>query len=1044
MSHLNYQLAFIVMKRIQILRLALAISVLFIPQNVLAQRTVNGKVTEAGTDEGIPGATIQIKGTTKGTVTDFDGNFSLQVTDNDILIISFVGYLTKEVNVKEEPFLAISLNVDIEELEEVVVIGYGKVEEKDVTGVVSKIDAETFNKGMFASPEALINGKVAGLSMTSSGGEPGAQLNIRIRGGTSLSASNQPLFVVDGVPLDSEPNNPSGMAGARNPLNFINSSDIADITVLKDASAAAIYGSRGANGVIIITTKSGSSSKPEFSYDGSFTMTTFSDPGDFLSTEEFIYTIETKAPGKLSELGNSDTDWVDEVTRMSYGTNHNLSASFGNKSTKVRISGNYLLLNGILETSKSERIAGSINATQKLLNDDLTITLNTKHSANDDRFAPVVMNTAFAFDPTQSVTIDDPTYGGYYEHENPLAPTNPVSTIYQTYDIGKSYRNLLSLKLDYSIPFIEGLSVKTNTSIDITEGKRQLWQPETLKSNSNPNGQFIYAKDNSTSRLAEVYLNYTKFLEASDLQMDYTAGYSYQDWEKYRPRKELMDTVVSSTLGIDPEKVISNSELDNISSRLNDINSEADTLESRLISFWGRANFSFKDRYILTATLRRDGSTRFAPANQWGNFPSLALGWRVMEESFAQPLKSIFSDLKLRYSWGITGSQEIPDYLWSTTYAQSQVGAKVILGDEVITTLRPTAVDPNIKWEQTTSSNIGIDFGILGGRLFGSLDYYKKTTDDLIMEIPAPAGSVPGDLVYKNVGSMDNTGFEVLLNATAIDKNDWRLNFNFNASTNRNKVTKITEGDGQLLRGTISGAGFGSRIQVLRVGHPAYSFYVYEHILDDNGNPRGDGFDYNGDGFINDLDIYVDQLTLDTTGDGIPDSSDGVINENDRVIQGKPWPDWSFGLTSNVGYKKFDLSFTFRAQVGAYTYNNIAAAYGAYKVADGIAPTNIHRSAYSNDFRYQQVFSNVYVENANFVRLDNVSLGYRHDVSDRMNIRAYFTASNLLLITGYSGVDPEAGPPPTSNQEERNSFGIDNNLYPRGRTFIIGFNINFK
>ena len=710
----------------------------FLLFSAYAQSVITGQISDKTDGYGIPGVTIQIKGTTKGTVTDFDGKYQIQASEGDILIISSVGYISQEVSVQAASTIDVSLSPDIQQLEEVVVIGYGKVEEKDVTGVVNKVDSKLFNGGVVASPDALINGKVAGVNMTSSGGEPGAQINIRIRGGTSLSASNQPLFVIDGVPIDSEPNNPDGLGGSRNPLNFINPNDIADITVLKDASAAAIYGSRGANGVIIITTKTGTSGKPSFTYDGNFTVTTFDNPNKFLNRNDFVLTVERRAPGKVDELGNSNTDWVDEVTRVAQGMNHNLSASFGSKNGEYRISTNYQKLDGVLETSSTERIAASLNATQRLLNDDLTLTFNSKHSINNDRFAPGVINTAFSFDPTQPIRVEDPTFGGYFEHENLLAPVNPVSRINQTFDLGRSSRNLIAVKVDYKIPSVEGLSINSQTSLDLVKGKRQLWQPETLKSNANPNGQFLYEDDESTSRLGEIYLNYSKSLNSTELSMDFTAGYSYQDWEKFRPRRELMDEVQATSLGIDSEKIVSDGQLSDINASLNRINSETDTLENRLISGWGRANFSFQDKYLFTTTIRRDGSTRFGQSNRWGNFPSLAVGWRVMEESFTSFLKPHFSDLKFRFSWGITGSQEIPDYLWSTTYAFSQVGAQVIFGDEVISTLRPTAVDPNIKWEETTSSNLGVDFGILEGKIYGSIDLYEKTTDDLIMEISIP------------------------------------------------------------------------------------------------------------------------------------------------------------------------------------------------------------------------------------------------------------------------------------------------------------------
>ncbi len=1019
---------------------------LIIATSTFSQRTVTGKVADANDGFGIPGATVTIKGTTTGTITDFDGNFSIQANENDVLVVSFVGYESQEITVGSQSVINVDLGVDIQELEEIVVIGYGQVERGDVTGVVSKIDTRTFNRGVVTSPDRLIAGKVAGVQITPTGGEPGGQVNIRIRGGTSLNASNEPLFVIDGIPLDNTSHNPGGMTGGRNPLNFINPSDIADITVLKDASAAAIYGSRGANGVIIITTKQGQAGKLQLTYDGNYTITSFDNTNDFLNTEEFIFTVGRRGPKFIESLGDSDTDWVDEVTQVAQGQNHNISASFGGSSNTFRVSVNYQNLDGVLKTSNTERIAASINATQKLLNDDLTIQFNSKHSLTNDRFAPNQIGTALTFDPTQSVFSDDSTTGFYYEHSAELAADNPVSQIDQTFGLGRTARNLISANLNYNLPFAEGLSLKMNYSYDRTDGVRQRWQPGTLQSAINFEGSFLYEDFNRDSELFESYLNYTKDLSGVGLKVDLTAGYSYQDFFKEFPRFEKIDSIPVTRYEInDPEEIITDSKLNSLKPIL--FQPIFDQFENRLISFWGRANLHFKDRYLLTATLRRDGSTRFGEDNRWGLFPSLAAGWRILDEPFASPLTSVFTDLKARVSWGITGSQEIGDYLYVNLYEPGGERAQYIFGNDTINTIRPNAVDPGIKWEETSSINFGLDYGILGGRIYGSFEYYEKKTSDLLFEINFPAGTLTGDEAVTNIGEMNNKGFEMVINGTAIDQPDLSLDLTFNAAYNKNEIIKLDNSNAPDFLGYpvggISGQGLDQRIQILRVGHPAYSFFVREHIRDANGNPLPDGTDHNGDGLTDDLDIYVDQLTVDTDGDGVPDAADGIINEADLVIKDKPWPDWTLGFTSNARYKNFDLAMTFRSQLGGYVYNNVSSQNGAYIGVNGaFAPNNIHRSAYTNDFREYQVLSDVYLEDGSFLRLDNITLGYSFGPLEKIRARAYLTVSNVFVISGYSGVDPEVGP--STGASDRNAFGIDNNLYPRGRTFLLGLNVTFN
>lgn len=1006
--------------------MAVGFILLLIPGLLIAQRSVKGTVTDPGDDSSIPGAAVLLKGTSTGVVTDIDGNFEIIIPESGgILIFSSVGYQTKEVAIGTQSVINVAMPLDIQQLDEVVVIGYGQIEKGDITGVVSKVDSRTFNRGVLTSPDQLIAGKVAGVQITSNSGRPGDQVSIRLRGGTSLSASNEPLFVVDGVPLDNTAHNPGGMTGGRNPLNFINPADIADITVLKDASAAAIYGSRGANGVIIITTKSGAGSEPgkvRFSYDGNYSASVLTQRVDVLNRDEFVFTVERRGQRWVNSLGDANTDWTEEVLQLAHGHNHTLSASMGGKGTTLRASVNYQNLNGVLQTENTERISGSLNLTQKLLNDNLTLQLNTKHALTNDRFAPNVVGTALLFDPTQPIRNDNAETGFYYEHEQELAPDNPVSTINQTYEIGRSYRNLINLSATYDFPFLEGLSGQVNYAHDRTDGKRQRFQPETLQSVRNQQGWFQFEDFNRNSNLLETYLTYTTEI-AGNTKMELTGGYSYQDFFREFPNYRKIDTIPVSRYGISsPLSIIEDSRLEELNSIL--FKPQFDQFENRLISFWGRANFTILDRYLLTATLRRDGSTRFGEDNRWGLFPSLAVGWRILDESFADGLNTIFTDLKLRVSYGVTGSQEIEDYLYVNLYESGQETAQYIFGNDTINTLRPNAVDPSIKWEETQSWNVGLDYGIVGGKIHGTLDFYRKLTSDLLFEIPFPAGTLTGDEAVTNIGEMENMGIELSVNANLVNTSELKWDISFNGSYNKNEILKLDNSNlpdfiGYPVGG-ISGQGLDQRIQVLRVGSPANSFFTYEHIRDDNGNPVLD-MDRNGDRVTDDLDVYVDQ------------NGDGIINQQDLIVGENPAPDFIFGFTSNTQWKNWDFSLTLRAQLGNWTYNNVFSQNGAFEgVNNNFAPNNIHRSAYTNEFSSYQVLSDVYLENGSFMRLDNFTVGYTFNSLEAINLRTYLTASNPLLITGYSGLDPEAG-----------INGIDNNLYPRSQTFLFGVSAQF-
>ncbi len=990
-----------------------------------AQQTVSGIVTDALDGTTLPGVTVQVKGTQNGAITDIDGKYTLSVSPEDVLVFTYVGYSSVEQTVGQRTDISIALQTDVQELSEIVVIGYGQVEKGDVTGVVNKIDEKEFNKGMIVSPERLIAGKVAGVQITPNSGEPGGGTSIVIRGGSTLGGGSAPLYVVDGVVLSS-----GGVAGTRNPLSFINPADIADITILKDASAAAIYGSQGAAGVIIITTKSGTSGKPKFTYDGSVSVSSIVGRTNMLNTEEFIFTVERQAPQNRDDLGVdevlSNTDWFDEITRTAVGQNHNLSSSFGlGANTKSRVSLNYQNLDGVINTSNTERIAGSLNINHKALNGDLTLTWNSKHAVINNRFAPNETGNALIMAPTQPIRDTDSTY---FQWQNPLAPGNPVSSIDRTFNIGRSIRNLYSLNIEYKIPFIQGLSFNAIGSYDKSDG---LSQVVTRVANRNQDtGGFSYQEDNDISRNLESYFSYKTSVSGFDL--DFTLGYSYYDRSfnvdrNLQLREGTGNEINSDSLRIDsPDQYLSDDQLDALSPFLvsPQVFQEAN---SRLISYFARANIQFKDRYLLTASLRRDGTSRISDTGEpWRFFPSLAFGWRIIDEPFMESTQNVLSNLKLRVGYGELGDQRnIGDFDNIFFYARGDDRVQYILGNDTINTVRPNPVDEGVTWETTNTLNFGLDFGLFEGRINGSIDYYNKVTSDILLDIIFPIGLIPGDRATTNVASFESNGFELMLNSVVVDKPDLRVDLNFNAAYNQNEITKLNRSndpdDPGIRRSGISG-DVGRTIQVWRVGANNTAFYVWEHKKDANGNILTDGEDHNGDGLANDLDIYVDQ------------NEDGQINENDLIIYKQAAPDWIFGLTTNIQYKKFDLAMTFRGSIGNYVYNNVFSQYGNFEGVQGANfANNIHRSAYETGFNERQLLSSYYVQNASFVKLDNITLGYNFTINDQFNGKVYLTGTNLFNISPYEGIDPEVG----------GINGIDNNAYPVSRMYILGLNLNF-
>lgn len=975
--------------------LLLSFTLLIFSSSYGQERSVSGRVLSADDNAPLPGVNVLLKGTSSGTVTDLNGNYKISVPSSEsVLVFSFIGYGSEEILVGAQSTINVNLTTDISELNEIVVIGYGTIEKKDATGTLAKVSTKEFNKGVISSPDQLIVGKVAGLQINSNG-DPGGGAGIRLRG-VSINGE-YPLIVVDGVPLAE---GGGGVTGGRNPLNFINPSDIADMTVLKDASATAIYGARGANGVIMITTKSGVAGKPKITYDGFYGVSIFTRKPDILTTSEFRQVIKVKAPQALPTLGTADTDWLKEVTRMGQNMQHNVGVSGGFKKTTYTASLNYLKNQGVLRYSDHERINLALRVEQKLLKDKLSLTFNTKNGFTNDLFGPNVVGSATAYDPTRPVYDESNTAtGGYYQWANSIAVGNPVADQEQQNSEGKTFRSLSNLAIRYQIPFIDGLAFNANLSYDYNDGTSTYTRDPLARASVNSGSGSVFSENGTIRKnnLYEYFADYKK--QFGKHKVDAAAGYAWQNF-----RSDF--TLAYSDENPGPDPVI-----------------DAPYVENRLISYFGRMTYDYNGKYLLTGSLRRDGSTRFGPENRWGLFPSVAAGWRVLEENFAAPLTNVFTELKVRASYGVTGNEQIGDYLYSTYYRPSLPGASYQFGDAYVQTLTPNAADPNLKWEETRASNFGIDASMMNGKLTFSVDYYVKNVDDLIFTIAAPAGSVPGDRVTTNIGTVSNKGIELVGTSVIYDNADFKWNLGFNVSYNKNEIVKLDNKTGEDLSefpgyrsGGISG-DIGQTIQIRKVGEPIDAFFVYRHKLNPDGSLV---LDTNGDGIQSNLEMYEDL------------NGDGIINENDLAPLHQPQPKVLMGLTSNMTWKKWDMALTLRGSWGNYVYNNLASSTGYYQRLTDVVTNNIHASALETDFKTRQLFSDYYVQNGSFVKLDNITLGYNFDEFSFGRVRAYLTVQNPLIISPYKGVEPEL------------FGGIDNSPYPRSMTFTVGVNATFK
>ena len=991
---------------------------LFLSIGAFAQQiAVKGHVKDT-TGEPVIGANVLVKGTTNGTITDFDGNFMLNVPKDAILSVSFVGY--KSAEVKAASTVMVTLEDDSQVLDAVVVIGYGSVKKNDMTGSVTAIKPDKLNKGLITNAQDMMTGKIAGVSVISKGGAPGEGATIRIRGGSSLTAENDPLIVIDGLAMDNK-----GVKGLANPLSMVNPNDIESFTVLKDASATAIYGSRASNGVIIITTKKGQAgARPTISYDGNVSVSTVKSTVDVMDGDQFrsfIKDIWGEDSEAYSKLGNANTDWQKEIFRPAVSTDHNLTISGGLKNMPYRVSFGYTNQNGIVKTSKFERYTASVSLAPSFFEDHLKINANLKGMIAKNRYADGgAVGSAVSFDPTQSVRSDDPYhqyyFDGYFQWNtdasslnddtwkrtfNGNAPGNPVALLEEKDDRAISKSLIGNLELDYKFHFLPDLHAHVNGGMDLSTGK-QYTDVSPYSSTNNYYGSYGWGQKDKYNLSLNAYLQYSKDFTDKH-RFDVMAGYEWQHFH---------DTSDQEYWGLYP---LSNNVVENRGQRYNNTSSGSAT-ESYLVSFFGRVNYTLLDRYLFTATVRQDGSSRFHKNNRWGLFPSFALGWKLKEEAFLKDV-DVLSDLKLRLGYGITGQQNINsgDYPYLAVYETNKDGAYYpILGEG--TTYRPNAYNPDLKWEKTTTYNVGLDFGFLNNRINGAVDYYYRKTTDLLNSVFVSAGTNFKNKVLSNVGSLENSGIEFSINSKPVVTTDWTWDLGFNITYNKNEITKLTTGDSEnyyVAAGDNIGGGRDMKAMAHAVGHPASSFYVYQQVYDENGKP-------------------IENEFVDRNGDG-------TINGDDRYFYKKPTADVLMGLTSRLSYKSWDFSFSLRASLNNYVYNSVEAG------GSDCNPTSVYSFGALNNRPLMGVANNIqskndntllsdyFVQNASFMKCDNITLGYSFKKLFGAPIggRVYAAVQNVFTITKYKGLDPEV------------EKGLDNNIYPRPLTTLIGLSLNF-
>ena len=962
------------LKQIQILFL------LFLSIGAFAQQSVSGLITDnSGTP--LPGVNVIIKGTNVGVSSDFDGNYQINVDNGQILVFSYIGYDSVELTVN-------GANQDVKmtesdsELDEVVVIGYGTVKKKDLTGAVDLVTEKNFAKGSVVSPQQLIRGKVAGVSIVSNSGAPGDDSNVLIRGIGSLNLNSNPLYVVDGIPLDS-----GGVGGSRSPLNAINPADIEAISILKDASATAIYGSRAANGVVLITTKKGKTGDLKFNFSSRSSSFTPIDFVDVLNATQFKYAVQaTGVSDYISRLGSNDTDWQNEIYETARAQNNSFSVSGGLLNMPFRASLGYTDQDGILMGDNFNRMTGSFNIAPSLLDGDLRASLNVRFVRSENDFANRgAIGSAVFFDPTKPVFGSSSNYGGYYTwldstgKKLALSPTNPLALLNLSDDESTVDRIITNLKLDYDLP-LDGLIATVNAGYDNSKGDGFSSQDKNMPTDAAGfNGSNNMYSNETTNLLFDAYLNYA--LESGKSNLSVTAGHSYQSFE-------YDNSSTASIEYLNPDG--------SVNSGSSTSNSFIDTSKNVLLSYFGRINYSFDEKYLLTATLRADASSKLPSNDRWGQFFSAALAWNFYDDGVDK--------LKLRVGFGEVGNVNgLGDYNFLTRYVSSDSQAKYGFGNSFYSTYRPAPINKNLRWEVGQTTNFGIDFTFSDLKLSGSLNAYVKNTNDLIATAVIDPFTNFGTTIDANIGDMENKGVEFQLNSTLYESDDLKFDISYNVSVNDNKITRLDNEQ------NVGGIGFGAFLQRHETGKSPYTYYVYKQIYDHKGRPiEGSYADLNGD---------------------------GRINNDDRYFYKDPYADVLMGLTASITYKDFDLSMASRASLGNYSSNRMMAASVENQIWNLGRLSNVHSSYLDTGFLYfsdKNGVSDHYIQNASFFKLDNVTLGWTVDnVIDNNPMRLYISADNLLTITEYEGIDPEI------------TGGLDSNFYPRSRAIALGLDINF-
>ncbi len=972
-----------------------------------AARTVTGTVVDE-LGEPLIGVSVTIPGQTGGVTTDLDGNFRISLPAGaDKVSFSYVGYNTKEVTVGADTHLNVALEPSSQSLQEMVVIGYGSTKKNDLTGSVAAISEKDFNQGVISSPEELINGKIAGVQITNSGGSPNAGATIRVRGGASLNASNDPLIVLDGVPMEVG----GGIEGSGNFLSLINPNDIESMTILKDASSTAIYGSRASNGVIIITTKKGSGDGVKVSFQTTNSVSHHGRTSPNLTNAQFRDVIKTFGTAEqVALLGNgTDTDWNDEVFQDAFGTDNNISISGRAASwLPFRVALGAMYQDGILRTDNSNRYTANLNLNPQFFNDHLQINLSGKGTYAHNRMANTgAIWNAFAYDPTQPVygTLDasgnqimtpggQPIFGGFHEvtdaANNPAqgAIANPVAMLEQFENRSKVWRFVGNFDVDYRLHPLPELRFHVTGGLDYSRGTRTESVCQNNFDNYTSGGyRYTAGPQRNTNKLLTVYANYNKNFDAINSTVDATIGYDYQHWRNDYPAYDTFNEA---------------GEVTNTSQAYDERHS--------LLSYYGRLNYSYDSRYLLTATFRRDGSSRFAKDHRWGTFPSVALAWRVAGEDFFENARTVMNDFKIRASYGVTGQQDgIANYGYLPNYTISNPGAYYWFNGQWIPVYRPQSYNPDLRWETTRSWNFGVDFGFLNNRISGSVEYYTRKTEDLLATVPIPAGINFNKTMLSNVGNVSSKGVEISLNANIIDTKDWAWTATFNATWQENKITNLSLVPGTDAADTSVGYMEATPVMVYKTGYAPNTFKVYKQIYDqETGLP-------------------VEGLYADLNGDG-------RITEDDQYYYHHASPDWIFGFNTSLRWKKWTLSTALRAQVGNYVYNGNAANMGAWECVSWNSGqiNNLSTSFLDTNFQRRQYASDHYVENASFLKMDNLQLSYNFGrIYKSLDLHISAMVQNVFTVTKYKGVDPES------------DWGIESSMYPRPRTYSLTVGLNF-